>query len=75
MRQKHVPYSLSATCNNKRNEFAYLKNQIQALEEYVNGLNNHIQQKIENEHISECVNTFSGLALWEFSDIEYEQVS
>jgi hypothetical protein len=49
MRQKHVPYSLSATCNNKRNEFAYLKNQIQVLEGYVNGLNNYTQQKIENE--------------------------
>jgi hypothetical protein len=49
MRQKHVTYKLSATCNNKRNEFAYLQNQIQVLEEYVNGLNNHTQQKIENE--------------------------
>jgi hypothetical protein len=49
MTQKHVPYQLSATCNNKRNEFAYLKNQIQVLEGYVNGLNNYTQQKIENE--------------------------
>jgi hypothetical protein len=46
---KHVPYLLSAICNNKRNEIAYLKNQIQALEGYVNGSNNHTQQKIENE--------------------------
>src|SRR6476659_11162444 len=27
------------------------------------------------KHIFECVNTFSGLALWEFSDTEYEPVS
>ena len=34
---RRTMYQLSATCNNKRNEFAYLKNQIQALEEYING--------------------------------------
>jgi len=40
-------YQLSATCNNKRNEIAYLQNQIQVLEEYVCRLNNDCQQKIE----------------------------
>jgi hypothetical protein len=30
-------YQLSTTCNSKRNEIAYLKNQNQVLEEYVNG--------------------------------------
>ena len=45
-------YQLSATCNNKRNEIAYLKNQIQVLEEYVNGLKknrNQQQEEIQNE--------------------------
>lgn len=43
-------YQLSATCNNKRNEFAYLQFGIQVLEEHVNGLNNQRQQQeIENE--------------------------
>ena len=28
-------FQLSTTCNNKRNEIAYLQNQIQVLEEYV----------------------------------------
>ena len=44
-------YQLSATCNGKRNEIAYLKNQIQVLEEYVNGLNsrNQQQQEIQNK--------------------------
>ena len=44
-------YQLSATCNNKRNEIAYLKNQIQVLEEYVNGLKknrNQQQEEIQN---------------------------
>ena len=40
-------YQLSATCNNKRNEIAYLQNQIQGSEEYVCRLNNDCQQKIE----------------------------
>jgi predicted nucleic acid-binding Zn-ribbon protein len=38
-------YQFSATCNDKRNEIAYLKNQIQALEGYVNGLKNRNQQQ------------------------------
>jgi polyhydroxyalkanoate synthesis regulator phasin len=44
-------YQLSATCNNKRNEITYLQNQIQALEGYVRGLENHNQQQqeIQNE--------------------------
>ena len=40
-------YQLSATCNNKKNEIAYLQNQIQVLEEYVCKLNNDSQHKIE----------------------------
>ena len=40
-------YQLSATCNNKRNEIAYLQNQIQVLEEYVCKLKNDSQKKIE----------------------------
>src|SRR6188472_3121937 len=40
-------YQLSTTCDNKRNEIAYLQNQIQVLEEYVCRLNNDCQQKIE----------------------------
>jgi hypothetical protein len=40
-------YQLSATCNDKRNEIAYLQNQIQGLEEYVCRLKNDNQQKIE----------------------------
>ena len=47
---RRIMYQLSATCNDKRNEIAYLKNQIQALEVYVNGPENRNQQrKIENE--------------------------
>ncbi|MGB7636097.1 MAG: hypothetical protein WBL88_00840, partial [Nitrososphaeraceae archaeon] len=44
-------YQLSTTCNNKRNEIAYLKNQIQAIEGYVNGLKNRNQQleEIQNK--------------------------
>ena len=45
-------YQLSATCNDKRNEISYLKNQIQVLQGYVNGLKNRTQQQqeeIENE--------------------------
>ena len=51
MGQKHVPYQLSATCNNKRNEISYLQAQIQALRGQINGLNsrNQQQQEIQNE--------------------------
>jgi hypothetical protein len=45
-------YQLSATCNDRRNEISYLKNQIQALEGYVNGLKknrNQQQEEIQNE--------------------------
>ena len=42
---RRTMYQLSATCNDKRNEIAYLKNQIQVLEEYVNGLKNRTQQQ------------------------------
>ena len=42
-------YQLSATCNSKRNEIAYLKNQIQVLEEYVNGLKNRNQQQQQQQ--------------------------
>ena len=35
---RRTMYQLSATCNDKRNEISYLKNQIQVLEGYVNGL-------------------------------------
>ena len=41
---RRTMYQLSATCNNKRNEIAYLQNQIQVLEGYVNGLKNRNQQ-------------------------------
>jgi len=40
-------YQLSATCNNKRNEIAYLQNQIQVLEGHINGLKNRNQQQEE----------------------------
>ena len=48
---RRTMYQLSATCNNKRNEIAYLKNQIQVLEGYINGLKNRNQQQeeIQNE--------------------------
>ena len=44
-------YQLSATCNNKRNEIAYLQNQIQVLEGHINELNRNQQQEqeIQNE--------------------------
>jgi uncharacterized coiled-coil DUF342 family protein len=38
-------YQLSATCNNKRNEIAYLQNQIQALRSHINELNCTQQQQ------------------------------
>jgi hypothetical protein len=42
-------YQLCATCNDRRNEISYLQNQIQALEGYVNGLENHNQQQEQQE--------------------------
>ena len=42
-------YQLSATCNNKRNEIAYLQNQIQVLEGHINGLNNRNRQQQQEE--------------------------
>jgi hypothetical protein len=44
-------YQLSATCNNKRNEIAYLQNQIQVLRSHINGLNNCNQQQQQQEEI------------------------
>ena len=44
---RRTMYQLSATCNDKRNEIAYLQNQIQVLEGYVCRLKNDSQQKIE----------------------------
>ncbi len=41
---RRTMYQLSATCNSKRNEISYLKNQIQVLEGYVNGLKSRNQQ-------------------------------
>ena len=40
-------YQLSSMCNNKRNEIAYLQNQIQVLEGHINGLKNRNQQQEE----------------------------
>jgi uncharacterized coiled-coil DUF342 family protein len=45
-------YQLSATCNSKRNEIAYLKNQIQVLRGQINGLNSHNQQQQEIQNKS-----------------------
>jgi chromosome segregation ATPase len=42
-------YQISTTCNDKRNEIAYLKNQIQVLEGYIDRLKSDNQQKIGNE--------------------------
>ena len=42
-------YQLSTTCNNKRNEIAYLQNQIQVLEGHINGLENRNQQQQQEE--------------------------
>jgi hypothetical protein len=43
-------YQLSATCNSKRNEIVYLKNQIQVLEGHIDRFSgNSQQQKIETE--------------------------
>ena len=47
---RRTMYQLSATCNDKRNEIAYLQAQIQALGGYVTRLkSDNQQQKIENE--------------------------
>jgi hypothetical protein len=48
---RRTMYQLSASCNDRRNEIGYLKNQIQVLEGYVNGLKNRTQQQeeIQNE--------------------------
>ncbi|MGA7042188.1 MAG: hypothetical protein WBY71_00840 [Nitrososphaeraceae archaeon] len=45
--RRRTRYQLSATCNNERNEIAYLQNKIQVLEGYVNGLKNRNQQQEE----------------------------
>ena len=47
----HKLVSIICTCNNKRNEIAYLQFGIQELEGYIHGLNNQSQQQegIENE--------------------------
>jgi hypothetical protein len=42
-------YQLSATCNNKRNEIAYLQNQIQVLQSQSNELENRNQQQQQEE--------------------------
>ena len=44
---RRTMYQLSTTCNDKRNEIAYLENQIQVLEGYINGLKNRTQQQQE----------------------------
>jgi hypothetical protein len=44
-------YQLSTTCNNKRNEIAYLQNQIQVLEGHINGITNRNQQQQQQEEI------------------------
>jgi len=43
-------YQLSATYNDKTNEMSYSQAQIQALEEYINGLKNRNQQQQEEIH-------------------------
>jgi hypothetical protein len=42
-------YQLFATCNNKRNEIAYLQNQIQVLQSQSNELENRNQQQQQEE--------------------------
>ena len=49
---RNTMYQLSATCNDKRNEIAYLKNQIQVLRGQINGLNNRNQQQEEIQNKS-----------------------
>jgi septal ring factor EnvC (AmiA/AmiB activator) len=47
---RRTMYQLSATCNSKRDEIAYLKNQIQVLEGHIDRfIGNSQQQKIETE--------------------------
>src|SRR6478609_4678038 len=46
---RRTMYQLSATCDDKRNEISYLKNQIQVLEGYIDRLKSDNQQKIGNE--------------------------
>jgi hypothetical protein len=46
---RRTMYQLSATCNDKRNEISYLKNQIQVLEGCVNGRNQEQQEGIQNK--------------------------
>jgi polyhydroxyalkanoate synthesis regulator phasin len=50
--QQRNLYQLSADCNSKRNEIAYLQCGVQVLESQVNRLNNQSQQEIENETYS-----------------------
>jgi predicted nucleic acid-binding Zn-ribbon protein len=53
---RRTMYQLSSTSNNKRNELSYLKNQIQVLQEYVNGVKNRNQQQqqeFQNKSIPE----------------------
>jgi hypothetical protein len=44
---RRTMYQLSTTCNDKRNEIVFLRNQIQVLEGYVNGLKNNRNQQQE----------------------------
>jgi hypothetical protein len=46
---RSIMYQLSATCNNKRNEMAYLQIGVQVLEGHVNRLNNNDNQEQEIE--------------------------
>jgi uncharacterized coiled-coil DUF342 family protein len=47
----HIVMSqLSAACDDKRNEFAYLQNEVQQLEGYLAGFRNNVQRKMENEN-------------------------
>jgi cell division protein FtsB len=46
----HKIRSLSATCNNERNEIAYLQNEVQQLEGYVSGLKSNNQQKLDEPY-------------------------
>jgi hypothetical protein len=42
---RRTMYQLSATCNSKRNEISYLKNQIQVIEEYVTRPNSDVNNR------------------------------
>ena len=44
-------YQLSTICNSKRSDIAYLKNQIQVLEDHINGLENRNQQQQQQQEI------------------------